>query len=127
MVYFFMFLSGGIGYNLMEIFWRGYTHWTMGLAGGISFLSIYMINNYFGEFSLFLRSLLGALSITLVEFVFGLIFNLKLKWNIWDYSDMMFHVKGQICLPYSLLWFCLCLVLFPLCDFIDETILEKFI
>lgn len=127
MVYFFLFATGGLGYSVMEVFWRGYTHWSMAIAGGLSFLSIYFINVNFGDFSILLRSLMGAAVITLIELIFGVIFNLILKWNIWDYSDMFFNVKGQICLLYSFLWFSLCFVLFPLCDFIDENILEKII
>lgn len=127
MVYLIIFITGGIGYSIMEILWRGYTHWTMAIAGGLSFLAIYIINNFYGEFLMFWRCLLGCAVITLVELVFGVVFNLLLKWNVWDYSNMIFNIKGQICLFYSLAWFGLCYILFPLCDFFDEIIFEKII
>ena len=30
-----MFLFGGFGYGLIEVLWRGRTHWSMVLCGGI--------------------------------------------------------------------------------------------
>ena len=33
-----LFLFGGVGYSLLEIFWRGFTHWTMFVLGGICFV-----------------------------------------------------------------------------------------
>ena len=31
-----LFFLGGIGYAGLEILWRGYTHWTMALTGGVA-------------------------------------------------------------------------------------------
>ena len=36
--------------------------------------------------------------------------------GVWDYSGVPLSLWGQICLPYSALWFLLCLAVFPLCD-----------
>jgi|GEM_PF-3890739 len=30
-----VFLSGGGIYSALEILWRGYTHWTMAVTGGV--------------------------------------------------------------------------------------------
>lgn len=43
-----LFLFGGISYCLIEISWRGYTHWTMGIVGGLCFLGIGLLNNLVG-------------------------------------------------------------------------------
>ena len=32
--YLMVFLLGGAGYCLIEVLWRGFTHWSMALAGG---------------------------------------------------------------------------------------------
>ena len=37
-----LFLLGAAGYSLLEVLWRGYTHWTMGVTGGL-FLAILLI------------------------------------------------------------------------------------
>ena len=58
------------------------------------------------------KCLLGAIIITAVEFIFGLIFNLTLNMNVWNYENVPFNLLGQICLPYSILWFGLCFILF---------------
>ena len=58
------------------------------------------------------KCLLGAVIITAVEFVFGVIFNMSLNMNVWDYNGVPFNILGQICLPYSILWFGICFILF---------------
>jgi len=52
-----------------------------------------------------LSVLLGALSITLVEFTSGCILNLWLGFDIWSYKGLPLNILGQICLPFTLLWY----------------------
>ena len=33
---------GSVGYSAIEVLWRGFTHWTMALAGGVGFLLLYL-------------------------------------------------------------------------------------
>lgn len=61
---------------------------------------------------LLLKCFLGDLIITAVELIFGLIFNLKYHMQVWDYSNMPLNLLGQICLPFSILWFALSFLLF---------------
>ena len=44
---------------------------------------------------------------TFLEFCAGVILNLWLKLDIWDYSRIPFNLYGQICLPYAAVWFVL--------------------
>ena len=120
MIYTVIFLFGAAGYSLLEILWRGYTHWTMMLAGGVCFCAIYFINSHFYGVPVIFRCLICSVAITVVEFIFGVVINLVLKWNVWDYSSMPFNVLGQICAPYSLLWFGLSFALVYLCGFINK-------
>ena len=60
------------------------------------------------------RCLLGALLITGVELVFGCVFNLLLRKNVWSYAHRRCNLRGQICLSASLRWYGLCLLLLPL-------------
>ena len=38
-----IFLIGGLGYGLLEILWRGRTHWSMLLTGGVCFIALYKL------------------------------------------------------------------------------------
>lgn len=48
------------------------------------------------------KGVLGAGIITAVELGAGLLANRR--YTVWDYRQMPANFKGQICLPYSLLW-----------------------
>lgn len=100
---------GGVGYNIIEVLWRGYSHISMTFAGGISFLILYIINNSYKKMPLLLKSLLGGAAITVVEFISGVIVNMKMNLAVWNYSDRKFNLLGQICLLYSVLWVLLCI------------------
>lgn len=113
-----IFLIGGFGYGLIEILWRGYTHPSMFLAGGVCLVIINCIAKYFSELSLFKKSLLSAFSITAVEIIIGVIVNIKMQLNVWDYSRLPFNIIGQVSLLYSFLWFLLSAVIIKVFDFI---------
>ena len=110
-----MFLFGGAAYCFIEVMWRGYTHWTMAVAGGACLLFIYLENRKTSQKPFFVRCLIGAAIITAVEFVIGVIVNLLLGWNVWDYSGMPLNLFGQICLPYMILWFFLSMPIVWIC------------
>ncbi len=112
-VNFLMFPIGALGYGLIEILWRGYTHFSMLLAGGICFVTFAKIGEKFKTSSAFAKACLGSAFVTAIELVFGIFFNIILKRNVWDYSKMPFNFKGQICLLYSLFWVLLSLVFIP--------------
>lgn len=111
-----VFGIGAIGYGLIEILWRGKTHWSMLLAGGISFLGLSKISSKHKKLNLFKKSVIGCGFITAVELIFGLIFNILLKRKIWDYSKMPFNICGQICPLFSFFWFALSFIFIPLTD-----------
>lgn len=112
-----LFIIGGILYCAIEIFWRGHTHWSMAIVGGLCFIVIGGLNNYLPwEMLIWKQGIIGALFVTAMEFVVGVPLNLFLGWNIWDYSNVPFNLLGQICLPFTILWFFLSL----LCIFVDD-------
>lgn len=117
-----LFVSGGLGYGLIEILWRGRTHWSMLLAGGLCFVLFATIAEKWRRRSLILKAGLCALGVTAVEFVFGLIFNVWLHKNVWDYSDVPFNVMGQICPLYTVLWGVLAFGFIPLADHVNRRI-----
>ncbi len=102
---FAIFSFGGLAYGLAEIFWRGQTHVSMFFVGGLCYLLISAIDSLplFGG-SLLPEAPLCALAVTAVEFASGVLINLRLGLEVWDYSDLPLNVMGQICLPFSLIW-----------------------
>ncbi|MBQ9990194.1 MAG: hypothetical protein IJP31_04540 [Lachnospiraceae bacterium] len=101
-----LFFIGGRLYTWFELLWRGRTHWTMFLVGGLCFVIMGLLNEYryTWDMPLVRQSLISAVIITGFEFVTGCIVNLWLGWDIWDYSDLPFNLFGQICLYYFFLW-----------------------
>lgn len=110
MEYLIIFLIGGIAYNILEYLWRGFSHWTMTIDGGLCLVGIVAICT--GTVIPFVFKVIAcALFITAVEFVSGIIINKILRLNVWDYSAIPHNILGQICLRYTLLWTALCIPL----------------
>ena len=98
-------LTGGLLYIVVEMIWRGRSHWTMFVLGGVCFLALGLINEVLSwDTPLWKQVLIGACLITGLEFLTGCIVNLWLGWNVWDYSDIPGNVLGQICPQYFILW-----------------------
>lgn len=117
--YLMSFALGAAIYGLIEIIVRGYTHWTMALAGGlVMVIFLYISRNT--NLSLLSRCLIGAIIITAVEFTFGMIVNVGLGWEVWDYSHKPFNVLGQICPQFTFAWFFISIPAFSLTDRIQE-------
>ena len=112
-------LCGGCVYFLIEMAWRGHSHWTMAVLGGVCFVLIGDINEFIPwNMPLVLQGAIGSGIVTLLELVSGIILNLWLGLGIWDYSNMPFNFLGQICLPFSLLWVALSVVAVILADWL---------
>lgn len=120
--YLFLFLVGGFSYFYIEILFRGYSHFSMIICGGLALILCGLINQLMHfRISIIAQMILSALIITGLEFVTGYIVNMKLHWNVWDYSGMPYNLYGQICLAYSSIWLMLSLV----CIFVDDVIRWK--
>lgn len=101
---------GGLIYYMIELIWRGYSHWTMVILGGVCFVLCGILDEIQHKPPLILQMLQSAVIITSLEFVTGCIVNLWLGWNVWDYSDLPFNILGQVCLYFFFAWF---LISFP--------------
>ena len=114
-----LFIIGGLIYNLVEIIYRGNTHWTMFIVGGLCFLCVGWINEFIPwDLALWKQMLIGGTIITAIEFLSGCIINILLGWNVWDYSHVPLNILGQICLPFFFAWVGLSLVGIVLDDII---------
>ncbi|MGI5825275.1 MAG: putative ABC transporter permease [Bacillota bacterium] len=103
----FVFLIGAFGYGLLELFWRGRTHYSMLITGGLCFFIIYFLNLHYADKSLLFKCMLGMIVITALEFLVGVLVNKILLLQVWDYSSLPYNLMGQVCLLYSAFWFCL--------------------
>jgi uncharacterized membrane protein len=131
----FLFIAMGIIYLNLEIFARaikmdlvgwegiktyslaGWTSLWMFPIGGLCGLTLGLLNEK-RKMHMALMSLLGTLLIFSVEFTSGVIFNILLKMNIWDYSDLPLNIMGQISIVYFIPWF----LISPLAMWIDDNL-----
>ncbi len=102
----FVYTVGAMGYGGLEMLWRGRTHWTMLLLGGLCFLAIYLITLYLPG-HVWLKWLLCAAVITALEFGAGCLLNLRLGWAVWDYRGLPGNLLGQVCPLYACYWYLL--------------------
>lgn len=123
MEYILVSLTGGLLYALLELGWRGWTHWTMLLCGGACFCLMYLIALI--SLPLWRKCVLSSAAITTVEFYTGCIVNLGLDWQVWDYSDLPFNLLGQICPQFFLLWLILSLPGLWLCVRLRELLRRR--
>ncbi len=120
-----IFSIGACGYGIIELLWRGYTHWSMLTAGGLSFLGLSSISKNLKKTGLFGCAVMGSALITSIELVFGIIFNMLLKKNVWDYSRMPFNICGQVCALYSFFWLILSLLFIPVAAALNRRLQNK--
>lgn len=114
------FVTGGVGYGTLELLCRRRTHWSMVCAGGLSFVMFSKVAEVFGHRSRLFKAAVCSVGVTAIEFVFGVVFNLILKKNVWDYSRNRFHILGQICPLFSALWGVLGFVFIPLAETMNK-------
>lgn len=114
-----LFGIGGLLYICCELLFRGYSHWTMFLVGGLCFLCIGAINEIIPwDMPIWQQGIIGAVIVTAIEFVSGCIINIRFGWDVWDYSDMPFNILGQICLPFTMIWFMVAIIAVILDDYL---------
>ncbi len=121
-MYFLIFILGGWSYALIEILYRGYTFKSMFFLGGLVMITFYILCPDLIKMNLLIASLIGAGIITFYEFLSGLILNLWLGRNIWDYSSLHGNILGQICPQFSFCWFLLCFAFFSMVKYIYRII-----
>ena len=111
------FILGAVAYVSIELVFRGHSHISMALAGGICMLILQLMFSA-KKFSLFGKCLMSMAVITAVEFIFGLIVNLWLKLDVWSYADRPLNIMGQICPLFSCCWFMMGIPISIASDFI---------
>ena len=96
---------GGLLYGGLELLWRGYTHWTMLLLAALLCVPLDVANEYMPwDMPLWVQAIAGGLTVTVAELAAGVVLNLWLGLEVWDYSEMWGNLWGQVCPLYTVLW-----------------------
>lgn len=93
-------LIGAAGYPLLELVFRGRTHYSMAAAGGISAACFHRIAGW--NKPLWVKSLAGGAAVTAVEILCGAVWNRHHQ--VWDYRREPLNWRGQVCARFSCLW-----------------------
>ena len=72
------------------------------------------------ESNMLTKAVVCAIGVTAIEFIFGIIFNLWLKMDVWNYSDIPFNILGQICPIFTVLWAGIAIAFLPLADVLNK-------
>ena len=91
-----LFCYGGGLYTIVELLFRGHSHPSMFVLGGLCFVLIGGINKVYPDMSLLLQMGISAIIITVLEFICGCIVNLWLLMDVWNYEEMPFNIDEPI-------------------------------
>jgi len=109
----------GVMYVAMETVFRGYSHPSMLIVGGLCGVLVGAINQHprFYNAPVVIQSIMGAVIVLVVEFLAGCVLNLWLGLNVWDYTGQPGNILGQVCPLFGLLWF----LIMPLAIWAEDT------
>ena len=119
---FIIFIIFGLMYVTIELLYRGHTHYSMFIVGGICGVLIGLINDNTPDMPLLPQCVLGAVIITVIELLTGLFLNVYLGLNVWDYSNQPFNFMGQICPQFCIIWCILSILVIRIDDWLKEKI-----
>ena len=120
---FIIFIIFGLMYVTIELLYRGYTHYSMFIVGGICGVLIGLINDNTPDMPLLPQCVLGTVIITVIELLTGLFLNVYLGLNVWDYSNQPFNFMGQICPQFCIIWCILSILVIRIDDWLKEKVL----
>lgn len=118
----FIYTLSGLAYYLVEILYRGYSHWTMFVCAGICGLGLALINDggYRFETDYRIQVMSGAALCTFLNFIAGKLFNST--YAIWDYRGMLGTLRifdDQVNLFFVGLWVIVTAIAIPVLDWIQ--------
>ena len=122
---FIIFIIFGLMYVTIELLYRGHTHYSMFIVGGICGVLIGLINDNTPDMPLLPQCVLGAVIITVIELLTGLFLNVYLGLNVWDYSNQPFNFMGQICPQFCIVWCILSILVIRIDDWLKEKVLKR--
>lgn len=109
--YLFLWALGGALYYSFEVMFRGFSHWSMFVLGGVCLVFIYVQGKVLGwQEPLWRQTVRCIIFVTAMEFITGIIVNKWLGYGVWDYSDQPLQLFGQICVPFMVIFSGLCVL-----------------
>ena len=123
-----LFLSCGFIYCMIEILFRGWSHWSMFvLTGFLGVFCIDSINNVLSfDCDYIVQILISTILCTIGEGISGIILNVWLQLNVWDYSKMTFGTFffGQCNVLFCFAWMLIISIIIFYCDAYNYYILK---
>lgn len=123
-----LFLSCGFIYCMIEILFRGWSHWSMFvLTGFLGVFCVDSINNMLSfDCDYIMQILISTILCTIGEGISGIILNVWLQLNVWDYSKMTFGTFffGQCNVLFCFAWALIISVVIFYCDAYNYYILK---
>ena len=109
--YLVLWAIGGCIYYGIEIIFRGYSHESMFILGGLC-MQFFTWQGQLTEWqdSILQQTIRCTIFVVSMEFVTGIIVNKWYHLKVWDYSSMPFQLFGQICLPFAFIFSFLCAI-----------------
>lgn len=104
----FLITIGGTFYYAIELVFRGFSHWSMFILGGICFLYFWWQSRC--NDPMWIQIIRCTLFVISGEFITGIIVNKWLHLAVWDYSNQPYNLFGQICLPFAVFFSGLCAI-----------------
>ena len=123
-----LFLSCGFIYCMIEILFRGWSHWSMFVLTG--FLGVFCVDSINNTLSFdcdyIVQILISTILCTIGEGISGIILNVWLQLNVWDYSKMTFGTFffGQCNILFCFAWALIISVVIFYCDAYNYYILK---
>lgn len=97
-----LFTVGGGAYTSLELLFRKRSHISMFFLGGGCFLALGRLWRKEARLGLLPRMALGGAVCTAGELATGLAVNRD--YSVWDYRSLPGNFRGQISVPFSVLW-----------------------
>ena len=123
-----LFLSCGFIYCMIEILFRNWSHWSMFVLTG--FLGVFCVDSINNTLSFdcdyIVQILISTILCTIGEGISGIILNVWLQLNVWDYSKMTFGTFffGQCNVLFCFAWALIISVVIFYCDAYNYYILK---
>ena len=123
-----LFLSCGFIYCMIEILFRGWSHWSMFVLTG--FLGVFCVDSINNTLSFdcdyIVQILISTILCTIGEGISGIILNVWLQLNVWNYSKMTFGTFffGQCNVLFCFAWMLIISIIIFYCDAYNYYILK---
>lgn len=103
--YIFLWALGGSVYYMLEMGFRGFSHWSMFVVGGLALCFCTFQGEATGwREAMWIQVLRSVVFVTALEFTTGIVVNKYFRLGVWDYSDQPLNLWGQICIPFMILF-----------------------